>query len=203
MRVLVTGGAGFIGSHLVERLLREGWRVVVVDDFSTGSPANLRHLAGQPRLRVVEGSVTEPGRLVRWAGEVDTLVHLAASVGVQRVLRSPADTLRRNVEGVLRVVDAAVATGVRVLFASTSETYGLAPNVPAREGDPLLVGFDDAPRWGYARSKVFGEALLRDVRLAGAADTLSVRLLQYGRTTTARAARDGSAPFRGSRARWT
>ncbi|MEX1024315.1 MAG: NAD-dependent epimerase/dehydratase family protein [Planctomycetota bacterium] len=176
MRVLVTGGAGFLGSHLVERLLHGGSQVVVVDDFSTGRHMNLRRVATHPGLRVEVGSVTAPGRLVRLAGEADALVHLAASVGVQRVLAAPRDALRRNVEGALRVVDAAAATGIRVLFASSSEVYGLVPRLPAHEDDPLLTGFDDAPRWGYARSKVFGEGLLRDLRDAGAADTLSVRL---------------------------
>lgn len=176
MRVLVTGGAGFLGSHVTERLVRRGDSVVVVDDLSTGRRRNLARVSGHPNVRFVEGSMLRRGLLLNEAHGVDAIVHLAASVGVARVLERPGDMLERNVEGTLCVLDAAVASGARVLFASSSEVYGLVPRVPAREDDPLLTGFDEHPRWGYARSKAFGEAILRDARDAGAIDTLSMRL---------------------------
>lgn len=176
MRILVTGGAGFIGSHVVERLLLSGDSVVVVDDLSTGCVANLADVEGHADLEFVRDSILRPGLLERVSHDVDLIVHLAASVGVARVLARPKDALRRNVDGTLCVLDAAANSNARVLFASSSEVYGLAPRVPALESDPLLVGLDAAPRWGYARSKLFGECVLRDARNAGRVDALSVRL---------------------------
>lgn len=157
--ILVTGGAGFIGSHLVERLLAEGCRVTVIDDFSTGRPENLAAVRTDPRLRVVETRVSACAGLDRLAGEADAIYHLAAAVGVELVVRSPIRTIRTNLDETEALLEAAAGGGVPVLLASTSEVYGKSQRAEFREEDDLLIGPPYLGRWSYACSKLMDEFL--------------------------------------------
>jgi UDP-glucose 4-epimerase len=157
--ILVTGGAGFIGSHLVERLLAEGCRVTVIDDFSTGRPENLAAVRTDPRLRVIEARVSACAGLDRLAGEADAIYHLAAAVGVELVVRSPIRTIRTNLDETEAILEAAAGRGVPVLLASTSEVYGKSQHAEFREEDDLLIGPPHLGRWSYACSKLMDEFL--------------------------------------------
>lgn len=158
MRYLVTGGAGFIGSHLTTRLLRQGGHVVVLDDLSTGSRANLHAAAGHPRLELVRGSTTDRRLVEHLAGRVDAVFHLASVVGVLRVLEAPGAALRDNVLGAEAVLDAAAHHGHPTLFTSSSEVYGPNGRSPLSEDADVLAGSAGSGRWAYARSKLVGEA---------------------------------------------
>lgn len=156
-RYLVTGGAGFIGSHLVERLLADGHSVTVLDDLSTGSLANLAAVSDHPRLGVERGSVLDRERVRALVAAAERVVHLAAVVGVRRVLERPLETLETNVDGTRRVLEAAAEGGTPVLLASSSEVYGDGQGGPSSELDPLRLGPTDRARWTYAGSKALDE----------------------------------------------
>lgn len=158
MRYLVTGGAGFIGSHLTARLLGLGSEVVVLDDLSAGSLENLRACSGHPGVRFVHGSTADRGVTAPLVREVDAVFHLAAVVGVRRVLERPLVALRDNVLGAQAVLDAAALHGRPTLIASSSEVYGRNPAGPLAEDADVLVGSTRNGRWAYARSKVVTEA---------------------------------------------
>ena len=158
MRVLVTGGAGFIGSHLAERLLGEGHRVQVLDDLSTGTMANIAHLLPHPDFESRIDSVTDETAVRDLVGWADLVCHLAAVVGVQLVARHPVRAIETNVRGTELVLRVAADTGCQVLVASSSEVYGAGP-VPFREDDPVALGATSRPRGGYACSKAMGEWL--------------------------------------------
>ncbi len=160
MRILVTGGAGFIGSHLVDALLAEGHSVVVLDNFSTGRRDNVRP---QPSLRVVEGSITEPS-LVRGAiAGCATVYHLAAAIGVRYVVDDPLSGIATNVRGTEEVLAAAAEAGARVVIASSSEVYGKgragAAWEPFREDADSVIGPTQVTRWWYALAKGLDEHL--------------------------------------------
>ncbi|HAB19894.1 MAG TPA: NAD-dependent epimerase/dehydratase family protein [Verrucomicrobiota bacterium] len=157
--ILVTGGAGFVGSHLVERLLKDGETVVVLDDFSTGDAANLAAVSGHPRLRVVHGRVSEHPGLVALVAECGFIFHLAAAVGVELVVNSPIRTIETNLNETEAILMAAAAEGVPCLFASTSEVYGKSSRPEFSEEDDLLIGPPTLGRWGYACSKLMDEFL--------------------------------------------
>jgi UDP-glucose 4-epimerase len=157
--VLVTGGAGFIGSHLVERLLSEGNTVWVVDDFSTGSRDNLAAVAGHPKLKVVESTVSGFADLANWISQCGMVFHLAAAVGVELVVRSPIRTIETNLKETEAVLAAAAPSGVPVLLASTSEVYGKSSKSTFSEEDDLLIGPPTLGRWSYACSKLMDEFL--------------------------------------------
>ena len=158
-RVLVTGGAGFIGSHLVEALLERGDTVTVLDDLSTGAEANLREVIGRSGLRVVRGSVLDPAIVDRLVTDADTVYHLAAAVGVRNIVARPLDSLITNVRGTEIVFEAAFRHGARVLLASTSEVYGKSDQLPFRETGDRVLGPTWVHRWGYATSKAIDEHL--------------------------------------------
>jgi UDP-glucose 4-epimerase len=156
---LVTGGAGFIGSHLVEALLADGRRVVVLDDLSTGSLANLESVAGHPRLRVVVDTICNENVMAPLLDEADEVYHLAAVVGVRRVLEQPELTVTTNVgptEAILRRLDRRPRP---VFLASTSEVYGKNAKVPLAEDDDLVLGPTPKGRWIYACGKALDEYL--------------------------------------------
>ncbi len=157
--VLVTGGAGFIGSHLVARLLADGKAVVVVDDLSTGSLDNLQAVKGHPRLRVVVSKVSACAELPQLAAGAESIYHLAAAVGVDMVLNSPVHTLLTNLRETEVLLDAAVPQRVPVLLTSTSEVYGKSQQPAFSEEDDLLIGPPHQTRWGYACSKLMDEFL--------------------------------------------
>jgi len=158
MKVLVTGGAGFIGSHLCERLLSRGDEVTCLDDLSTGRAANLERVLEHPRFRFVRGSVLDEELVGELTADVEGVFHLAALVGVRLVLERPSATLAINVVGTRHVLAAAARAGARVLFASSSEVYGQGVP-PFAEEQPLLLGATREPRWSYAASKALGESL--------------------------------------------
>lgn len=158
-RVLVTGGAGFIGSHLVEALLERGDTVTVLDDLSTGAEANLQEVIGRAGLGVVRGSVLDPAVVDRLVADADTVYHLAAAVGVRNIVARPLDSLITNVRGTEIVLEAAFRHGARVLLASTSEVYGKSDQLPFRETGDRVLGPTWVHRWGYATSKAIDEHL--------------------------------------------
>ncbi len=159
MKALITGGAGFIGSHLAERLVSEGWHVTVLDDLSTGSLQNLSALDGHPRSRFVEGSVLHVKLVERLVSESDVVVHLAAAVGVRYILSNPLETIRTNVEGTQIVLDAAAPLGRKVLVASTSEVYGKNTSDELCESADSVLGPSELSRWSYATTKKLDEFL--------------------------------------------
>ena len=154
---LVTGGAGFIGSHLLERLLERGDQVVVIDDFSTGRRENLAHL-DPSRVEVIDGRVGE--RLPALAGRrFDEIYHLAASVGVFKVVDQPIETIRNNVLETSAMLEFAATTSTPFLLASTSEVYGKGAKTPFREDDDVVYGATRFSRWSYGCSKAIDEFL--------------------------------------------
>lgn len=159
MSCLITGGAGFIGSHLADALLREGHRVLALDDLSTGQISNIAHLHNHPNFQFVRASITDEVVLDRLASEVTTVVHLAAAVGVQLIVEQPTRTIETNVMGTEAVLKAALRYGCRVLLASTSEVYGKGSKIPFSEEDDILLGATSKSRWGYAASKMVDEFL--------------------------------------------
>lgn len=156
---LITGGAGFIGSHLAEALLVEGHRVCAVDDLSTGRMENMAGFMGAPGFQFVRAGITDEIVLDRLASEADIIVHLAAAVGVKRIVEHPVHTIETNVMGTEHVLKAALRYNRRVLVASTSEVYGKGAKVPFRENDDVLLGCTAKSRWSYAASKMVDEFL--------------------------------------------
>lgn len=157
--VLVTGGAGFIGSHLVERLLADGERVVVLDDVSTGSLQNLERVRRDPRLDVITSRVSDCADLELLTREARFVYHLAAAVGVDLVVRSPVGTIHTNLAETEAMLQAAAAARVPLLFTSTSEVYGKSQREVFQEEDDLLIGPPHLGRWSYACSKLMDEFL--------------------------------------------
>lgn len=158
-QILLTGGAGFIGSHLTEALLERGHCVTVLDDLSTGSLRNLSQVEAHPGLRFREGSVCRAEDVVAAMNGCDTVFHLAAAVGVDLVVRSPVWTIETNVHGTENVLNAAAATGAKVFVASTSEVYGRSEAAAFSESDNLIIGPPNLGRWSYAASKLVDEFL--------------------------------------------
>ena len=156
---LITGGAGFIGSHLAETLLARGDSVTVIDDLSTGSFANIEHLTGNPRFRFAIESITNEVVLDRLASECNVIYHLAAAVGVQLIIQQPVHTIETNVMGTEAVFKAALRYRAKVLVASTSEVYGKSGRVPFAEDDDITLGPTSRNRWAYAATKMVDEFL--------------------------------------------
>ncbi|HWN82584.1 MAG TPA: GDP-mannose 4,6-dehydratase [Candidatus Udaeobacter sp.] len=159
MKDLVTGGAGFIGSHLVEALLHRGDEVVVLDNFSTGSLRNLSHLAGHPKLEILEESILNRPVVERLVDRADQVFHLAAAVGVQYVVEHPLQSLLTNIHGAEYVLEAAARSAKPVILFSTSEVYGKSDAVPFSENHDRVMGPTAISRWGYASSKAVDEFL--------------------------------------------
>ncbi|PRY36951.1 NAD-dependent epimerase/dehydratase family protein [Umezawaea tangerina] len=161
MRTLVTGGAGFIGSHLTEHLLSAGDEIVVLDDLSIGGEANLAAVSDHPGLRVVVGSVCDRDVVDRCVRDVDRVFHAAASVGVLRILEKPLQGLRTNMRGTEVVLDAALRHDVPILVTSTSEVYGKNSKVGLCEDDDRILGSPLKSRWSYAEAKAVAESLTK------------------------------------------
>jgi len=157
MRVLITGGAGFIGSHLAERHLQRGDEVYVIDDLSTGSMENIEHFKGHPSFEYFLDSVTNQRLTAELVDLCDVIYHLAAAVGVRLIVESPVRTIETNIRGTEVVLGLAAKKRKRILVASTSEVYGKRDRVPFREDDDLVMGPTVKGRWSYACSKAIDE----------------------------------------------
>jgi UDP-glucose 4-epimerase len=156
---VVTGGAGFIGSHLVERLLADGHRVTVIDDLSTGRRENLTAVAAHPGLRFIESTVSGCAELTELVAGADQVFHLAAAVGVELVVREPIRVIETNLGETQALLEAAAVRRTPVMLASTSEVYGKSAKAEFAEEDDLLIGPPTHSRWSYACSKLMDEFL--------------------------------------------
>jgi UDP-glucose 4-epimerase len=159
LRFLITGGAGFIGSHLAERLLDRGDRVVLLDNLSTGSMDNIRHLKSHEQMEYHLDNIENRQLVAELVDDADAIVHLAAAVGVKLIVESPVRTIETNVNGTQMILEAAAKKRKLVVTASTSEVYGKSTNIPFREDSDLVLGPTTKGRWSYAASKALDEFL--------------------------------------------
>jgi len=173
MRALVTGGAGYIGSHVVDRLVQRGIEVVVLDNLSTGNLNNLRDFGLTSVF--VEGSILDSELVERLVENTDLVFHLAAGVGVGNIVKNPLEALITNTRGAENVIEACARKGKRLLLASTSEIYGKTNKMPMSEEDDRVLGSTTVPRWGYSTAKAIDEHLA----LAHAEHGLRVSIVRY------------------------
>ena len=157
--IVVTGGAGFIGSHLTERLLEGGWAVVVIDDFSTGNSENLAAVANYPGLSILPSKVSECARLTELVAGAEFVFHLAAAVGVELILKEPLQAIHTNLRETEAILEAASQAGTPLLLTSTSEVYGKSQKGYLEETDDLIIGQPHLSRWAYSCSKLMDEFL--------------------------------------------
>lgn len=158
-RTLITGGAGFIGSHLAETLLERGHQVTIIDDLSTGRFENIQHLTSHPKFHFAIDTITNEVVMDRLASECDVIYHLAAAVGVMLIVEKPVHTISTNIMGTEAVLKAALRYHAKVLLASSSEVYGKGNRVPFQEDDDVVLGPTSRSRWSYAASKMADEFL--------------------------------------------
>ena len=157
MRVLVTGGAGFIGSHLADALIARGDHVVALDNFSTGSTANIKHIT--KNFEIIDGDIRNTDLINDTIKDVDLVFHMAAALGVNTILESPLESISTNIAGSEVVLNAAANHKKRILIASTSEIYGKNPKQPLNETDDRVVGSPQKIRWTYSDAKAIEEAM--------------------------------------------
>jgi len=160
MNILITGGAGFIGSHLSEYYVSKGYNVLVIDNLSTGSIKNIRKLKESKNFRLLVEDIRESRVLYELIDEADIIFHLAAAVGVKLIVESPVNTIENNVHSTEIILSIASKKKKKVIFASTSEVYGCLDKVPYEEDDFLLIGNPQKGRWSYACSKLLDEFLV-------------------------------------------
>ena len=175
-RSVITGGAGFVGSHLADALVARGDEVVLLDDLSTGRRANVEHLLDTDQVELVEGSTSDAGLVDDLLASADRCFHLASAVGVELICDRPLESLTSNVRGCEVVIGTAASRDVRLLFASTSEIYGKHSDGPLREDTDRLLGSPLKARWGYATAKTFGEMLAYGYHREHDAQNVVVRL---------------------------
>ena len=176
MRALVTGGAGFIGSHLADRLLGRGDEVILLDDLSTGRLVNIEHLTGRPDAEFVLGSVLNADLVDHVVSRVDTVFHLAAAVGVNLIVEKPLESLMTNIRGTETVIEKAHKYGKRVLVTSTSEIYGKNTSDSLSEDDDRILGSPLKSRWSYSEAKAIDEILAYTYWREKGLETVIVRL---------------------------
>jgi UDP-glucose 4-epimerase len=157
MRVLITGGAGFIGSHLADALIARGDQVVALDNFSTGSTANIKHIT--KNFEIIDGDIRNTELINETTKDVDLVLHMAAALGVNTILESPLESISTNIAGSEVVLNAAANYEKRILIASTSEIYGKNPKQPLNESDDRVVGSPQKIRWSYSDAKAIEEAM--------------------------------------------
>jgi len=161
MKVLVTGGAGFIGSHLCEALLAQGDTVISLDDLSTGSLSNLDAIKQNPKFTSVTGSILDEGLVEKLINSVDSVMHFAAAVGVQKILKDPQGSLLTNIQGTEIVLSNASRLKKKAMLASTSEIYGKNPKMPLTEDSDRVLGSPLVARWTYSEAKAIDEGFAR------------------------------------------
>ena len=159
MRILVTGGSGFIGSHLTEHLLQVGNQVVVLDNFSTGQDKNLSRVINNSKLKVVNGSILDKKLLGRVCKGIDYIFHLAAAVGVFNIVRNPIDSIKTNIEGTSNLLDIANSKSIPFFLASSSEIYGKNNLGKLNESSDRILGSPSILRWSYSEAKAIDESL--------------------------------------------
>ena len=157
MRILLTGGAGFIGSHLADHYVANGDQVTILDNFSTGSQENIAHLAG--KITTVDGDIRNVDLVEKLTHDADLVLHMAAAVGVNTILESPLESMSTNITGSEVVLNAATKFSKRIIIASTSEIYGKNPKQPLSESDDRVVGAPQKIRWTYSDAKAIEEAM--------------------------------------------
>ena len=173
---LITGGAGFIGSHLADALIARGERVTVLDDLSTGNTDNITHLLGVDGFELVEGSSLDEDLVDSLVGSTDVVFHLASAVGVQLIVSNPLDSLLKNVRGTDNVLSTAARHGRRLLYTSTSEVYGKNSHGALNEDSDRILGSPFKSRWAYAIAKSFGESMAYGLHRDRQAEMVTVRL---------------------------
>lgn len=159
MNILITGGAGFIGSHLADHLIKSNYSVTVLDNFSTGKIQNISHLEGNDSFKLVEGSVLEESLMDKLIEKCDAVFHLAAAVGVELIVKNPLASLTTNIKGSEMVLEMAHRYHKKVLITSTSEIYGKNVNGPLKEDDDRILGSPLKTRWSYSTAKAVDEML--------------------------------------------
>jgi len=176
VRYLITGGAGFIGSHLADRLLERGDEVYALDDLSTGSTSNAEHLRDEDRFTLLRGTILDHPLISGLVADVDVVVHLAAAVGVRLIVEKPLESLITNIRGTEIVLDAAASAGRKVLITSTSEIYGKNASGPLHEDADRILGSPFKARWSYSTAKAVDEILARAFWRDRGLPTIVVRL---------------------------
>ena len=176
MRALITGGAGFIGSHLADALLTQGHDVVALDDLSTGSASNIEHLKDQQRFTLIEGSILNAPLVNKAMHETDWCFHLGAALGVHTILQRPLESLATNIHGSEIVLRAAAEQGVKTLVTSTSEIYGKNPKQPLNEDDDRVLGSPLKSRWTYSEAKAIEESFAYELHVSQQLPVVIVRL---------------------------
>ena len=174
MRVLITGGAGFIGSHLADHYVAKGDRVAILDNFSTGSKENITHLAG--KIQTTDGDIRNVDLVEKLTQDVDLVLHMAAALGVNTILESPLESMSTNITGSEVVLNAAAKFNKRIIIASTSEIYGKNPKQPLSEGDDRVVGAPQKIRWTYSDAKAIEEAMATALHSQSKLPVTTVRL---------------------------
>lgn len=161
MKILITGGAGFIGSHLSQELIKVGHSVVALDDLSTGTTSNIATLASNPHFDFIQGSMLDKDLVNKQMERVDACMHLGAALGVQRILERPYESLVANTHGTEIAVSAAAELGKRFFLASTSELYGKNPKQPLNEESDRVIGSPQLVRWAYSEAKAIDESVVQ------------------------------------------
>ena len=174
MRVLITGGAGFIGSHLADYYVAKGDQVTILDNFSTGSKENIAHLSG--KIQTTDGDIRNVDLVEKLTKEADLVLHMAAALGVNTILESPLESMSTNITGSEVVLIAAAKFNKRIIIASTSEIYGKNPKQPLSEGDDRVVGAPQKIRWTYSDAKAIEEAMATALHAQSKLAVTTVRL---------------------------
>jgi len=174
MRILLTGGAGFIGSHLADHYVAMGHQVTILDNFSTGSKENIAHLSG--KITTTDGDIRSIELVEKLTKDVDLVLHMAAALGVNTILESPLESMSTNITGSEVVLNAAAKFNKRIIIASTSEIYGKNPKQPLSEGDDRVVGAPQKIRWTYSDAKAIEEAMATALHTQNKLPVTTVRL---------------------------
>jgi UDP-glucose 4-epimerase len=179
MKYLITGGAGFIGSHLAEELLNQGYGIRIFDDFSTGSKENLKEIFNLSNVEIIAGSILDKNLISQSFEGIDGCFHMAAAVGVEKILKDPIGSLKTNIHGTENVLEAAVISQVPILLASTSEIYGKNSSGPLSEDSDRIIGSPLLSRWTYSEAKALDESLARALYEKSG---LKVKIIRYFNT---------------------